>query len=232
MLPRVRAEQCRNVVHHRRLQPSASRERMRKICSKPAGSNGESPQHSRLCANDQPTPALGCRYAAVRNSGVQEAVQKAVQKAEADKQYREAHRHIIEAEKKKAAKQKADTAAQACAQFSKEPKCGQDFAQSSYQPTKLPPAVWRSIQNTLHADIPWDQVVSNPLSLKHAVLTKACKSVGEQSSGTKAVLVLRLLKFFGVDRPCAVPAIVLLALKHEKNLLPSPTNLPAVEPAH
>lgn len=153
---------------------------------------------------------------------VQEAVRKAVQKAEADKQYREDHRDITEAEKlskqKKAAKQKADTAAQACAQFSTHP------------PTKLPLDVWRSIleesdanplrsvQNTLHADIPWDQVVSDPLSLKNDVLKKACKSVGEQSSGTKAVLVLRLLKFFGVDRPCAVPAVLLLAVKHGKIL--------------
>ena len=248
-------------------------------------------------------------------------VEEAVQKAEADKQYRENHRETIEAQKlakqKEVAKQKADTAAQACAQFSKEPKCTQDFTQGSHQPTKLPLDVWGSILKklcptalsaleapstiarhivnaqlicrescaasgaawaalaaliqadhhvlseeerisrsqkpqerstarmttsapcrnmsweesvanplrskkiTLPADMPWDQVVSNPLSLKNDVLKEACRSVGEQVSGTKAVLVLRLLKFFGVDRPCAVPAVVLLSVKHEKVLYSS-----------
>lgn len=69
---------------------------------------------------------------------------------------------------------------------------------------------------TLHADVPWDQVVSNPLSLKRAVLKDACRSIGEPVSGTKAVLVLRLLQYFKIERPCEVPALVLLAVKHEK----------------
>lgn len=76
----------------------------------------------------------------------------------------------------------------------------------------------RHLSNTLRAEVPWDQVVASPLSLKHSVLKEACRSVGEQVSGTKAVLVLRLLQYFKIDRPCAVPALVLLAVKHEKVL--------------
>ena len=243
-----------------------------------------------------------------------EEVQEAVQKAEADKVYREEHRDTVEAEKlakqKNAAKQKADAAAQACAQFPRKLDSYQDFAQGCHQPTKLPLDVWGSIleklcpaslsalegpstiarhiinaqlichescaasgaawsalaaliqtdhhalhgrmprkpkskqksgahtpnaadlQNMpremrianplhsmdipLHADVPWDHIVSNPLSLKNDVLKEACRSVGEQVSGTKAVLVLRLLQYFGINRPCTIPAIVLLAVKHEK----------------
>ena len=74
----------------------------------------------------------------------------------------------------------------------------------------------RGLDNALHADVPWDQIVSKPLLLKNDVLKEACRSVGEHVSGTKAVLVLRLLQHFGIERPCAVPAIVLLAVKHEK----------------
>lgn len=56
-----------------------------------------------------------------------------------------------------------------------------------------------SLDNPLHADVPWDQIVSYPLSLKNDVLKEACRSVGEQVSGTKAALVLRLLQYFGVS---------------------------------
>ena len=74
----------------------------------------------------------------------------------------------------------------------------------------------RNLDNPLPRDMPWDQIVSNPLSLKNDVLKDACRSIYEQVSGTKAVLILRLLKHFGIERPCAVPPIVLLAVKHEK----------------
>ena len=74
----------------------------------------------------------------------------------------------------------------------------------------------RFLDHPLPRDVPWDQIVSNPLLLKNDVLKEACRSIHEQVSGTKAVLVLRLLQYFGIDRPCTVPAIVLLAVKHEK----------------
>ena len=263
-------------------------------------------------AEDKSTLQKRCSNAVVRYSGGA----RSIQKAEADKRYHEEHRDTIEAEKlvrqKEAAKRKADTAAQACAQFSKKSSCGQGLVQASHQPTKLPLDVWgsileklcptslsalegpstiarhiinaqlicheshaasgaawgalaaliqadhhaqcsdeeemssmpnsqkskaqkpisaalrnmpweeyvanplRSLVYTLHAHVPWDQVVSNPLSLKNEVLKEACRCVGQQVSGTKAILVLRLLQYFGTDRPCAVTAIVLLAVKHEK----------------
>ena len=289
-----------------------------RICAKTA--------RSQLGATEKILSTLACelttnphyRNAAPMRLYDTQEVQEAVQKAEADKRYREDHRDTIEAEKlakqKEIAKQKADTAAQVCAQFSKVSKGSQDFAQGSYQPTKLPLDVWgsildklcptalsaleapstiarhiinaqlichescaaggvawaalaaliqadhcavseeersqkpqeksnahrsvsaafhsvswedsvanplRSLKNTLQADVPWDHLVSNPLSLKNDVLKEACRSVGEQVSGTKAILVLRVLKSFGIDRPCAVPAIVLLAVKHEKVLYQS-----------
>ena len=73
-----------------------------------------------------------------------------------------------------------------------------------------------SLRNTLSVSVPWDQVVSAPLTIKNDVLKDACRALGEQVSGVKAVLVLRLLQYFGVKRPCAVPALVLLAVKCEK----------------
>ena len=79
-------------------------------------------------------------------------VQEAVQKPEVDKQYREEHQHVIAIEKlakqKEAAKQKADAAAQAFAEFSKRSTCSQDFAQA-FQPTKLPLDVWGTILEKL-----------------------------------------------------------------------------------
>lgn len=48
------------------------------------------------------------------------------------------------------------------------------------------------------------------------MLTQACTSIGEQVSRTRAVLLLLLLQFFRIGRPCAISAFVLLAVKHEK----------------
>lgn len=52
----------------------------------------------------------------------------------------------------------------------------------------------RTIKHKLLAHVPWDQVVSNPLSLEHTVLEGACRSLGEPVLGNKAVLALRLLQ--------------------------------------
>ncbi|KAL3136371.1 hypothetical protein ABBQ38_005630 [Trebouxia sp. C0009 RCD-2024] len=74
----------------------------------------------------------------------------------------------------------------------------------------------RTIKHKLLPHVPWDQVASHPLSLEHAVLEGACKSLGEPVLRNKAVFALRLLQYFEIDRPCAAPALVLLAVKHEK----------------
>ena len=76
----------------------------------------------------------------------------------------------------------------------------------------------RTFDHILNEGLPWDQIVCSPLIIKNDVLMEACRFAKEQVSGTKAVLVLRLLQYFGIQRPCAIPAVVLLAVKHEKVL--------------
>lgn len=68
-----------------------------------------------------------------------------------------------------------------------------------------------SLRNILSVSVPWDQIVSAPLTIKNDVLKDACRALVEHVSGVKVVLVLRLLQYFGVKRPCAVPALVLLS---------------------
>lgn len=79
--------------------------------------------------------------------------------------------------------------------------------------------------STLHAHVPWDQVVSQTFSLKNDVLKEACRCLVEQVPGAKALFVLRLLQYFSIERPCAVPAIVLLAVKQEKKTSYTATQL-------
>lgn len=79
----------------------------------------------------------------------------------------------------------------------------------------------RTFDHILNDSLPWDQIVCNPLNIKNDVLKEACRFENEQVSGTKAMLVLRLLQYFGIQRPCAIPAVVLLAVKHEKVLYAS-----------
>lgn len=65
-----------------------------------------------------------------------------------------------------------------------------------------------SLDNTLHADVSWDQTVSNPLS------------DGRSRCQEPKLLVLRLLQHFEIERTCAFPAIVHPAVKHEKVCYP------------
>ena len=74
----------------------------------------------------------------------------------------------------------------------------------------------RTLKDILPAHVPWDQVVSKPMSLERAVLKEACRCLGEGTSEFKSTLVSRILKYFTIDRPCAAPALVLLAVRHEK----------------
>lgn len=60
------------------------------------------------------------------------------------------------------------------------------------------------------------QVVSNPLSMSLPDLRSATVQLRMGTAGSKAELILRLLKRFDLAQPCSVPAIVLLHVREEK----------------
>lgn len=66
------------------------------------------------------------------------------------------------------------------------------------------------------ANLPWDELISNPLTFKVNVLKQACRALGEQVSGVKNMLVLRILSFFDCEKPTTAPAALLFAVKQEK----------------
>lgn len=63
-----------------------------------------------------------------------------------------------------------------------------------------------------------DRAVSRPTTLKLTELKQIARDMDAPVSGTKAELVLRILKKFGIDRPHNVPSKCLMAVRKERVL--------------
>ena len=61
-----------------------------------------------------------------------------------------------------------------------------------------------------------DRVVSDPTSLKLTELKEIARNVGAPVSGTKAEVIINVLRKFGLDRPCRMPSKCLRAVYLER----------------
>lgn len=64
-------------------------------------------------------------------------------------------------------------------------------------------------------NISWDAVIQNPMSLTVHELKQAARKLGLPVGGTKAELIIRNLKAFGLQQPTAWPASLCMALHKE-----------------
>lgn len=79
---------------------------------------------------------------------------------------------------------------------------------------------WKLIQpnNPLPDTVDWDAILSNPLNHKVEDLKQALKAIKQPLSGTKAVLVIRLLDWFGLEQPAHASANAIIAVREENSI--------------
>ena len=76
---------------------------------------------------------------------------------------------------------------------------------------------WKLVQpmNPLPDTVDWFAIISNPMNYKVEELKIALKTMKKQVTGTKSVLVMRLLEAFGLEQPAHASANAIIAVEEE-----------------